>query len=172
MNTDSINVALVRISTDDASTLRNLFELYAYDFSELVPLHLHPNGRFDVPVSDDWWTRDDHFPFFIRSSDELLGFALARRGSRLTDDREVMDVAEFFVVRGARRKGVGIAAVRALLAALPGPWEVRVRRTNPLAKAFWSRALASASQPVSWRSVSHGGVDWDVARVGSEVADG
>lgn len=167
MRVDPTRVTLARIAAAEAPTLRNLFELYAHDFSELVPLPLHPNGRFEVPVSDDWWTRDDHYPFFVGANDELCGFALARR---LGDDPDVMDVAEFFVVRGARRRGIGFAAARALLGAFPGAWNVRVRRTNPNAKAFWSRVLASDGRPTLWRSVSHAGVDWDVARVRSDVS--
>ena len=127
--------------------LRQLFELYCYDFSEQLPLRLKPSGRFEIPLSDDWWTRDDHFPFFIRRGDELLGFALVRRGSRIDGAADVMDVAELFVVRGARRSGVGAEAVRELFQKFPGPWEIRVRDTNPRALSFWSRVAGSHVKP-------------------------
>jgi predicted acetyltransferase len=128
------------IAPSQAAVLRQLFELYCYDFSEHVPVKLKASGRFEVPLSDDWWTRDDHFPFFIRRGDELAGFALVRRGSRLSDARDVMDVAEFFVVRGARRTGLGARAVHDLFRKFPGNWEIRVRKSNTSAQAFWSRA--------------------------------
>lgn len=127
------------IAHDQAGVLRQLFELYCYDFSEHVAVKLKPSGRFEVPLSEDWWTRSDHFPFFIRRDDELVGFALVRRGSRLSDAPDVMDIAEFFVVRGARRSGVGVQAAHELFRKFPSNWEIRVRKSNATAFAFWSK---------------------------------
>jgi predicted acetyltransferase len=160
-------ISLDPIARDEASTLRNLFELYAYDFSETVPLELHPNGRFEVPVADRWWDDAEHFPFFIREKERLHGFALARRGSRITTATDVMDVAEFFVIRGARGKGIGAAAAHALFAAFPGRWEIRVRRTNALANRFWARAAnAWAGRPIASEPFTADSVAWDVFRLG------
>lgn len=160
------SILLHPIARDDASTLRNLFELYAYDFSETVPLELHANGRFEVPVSDRWWDDAEHFPFFIRNNERLYGFALARQGSRITAATDVMDVAEFFVIRGARGKGIGTAAAHALFAAFPGRWEIRVRQTNTLAKRFWERVAHTwAGQPVTCESFTAENVPWDVFRL-------
>jgi predicted acetyltransferase len=161
------DVVLEPVARERAAALRNLFELYVHDFSELLPLDLGEDGRFDVAVGDEWWTRGDHFPFFIRCDGKLAGFALARRGSRVApDDGDTMDVAEFFVVRGARGRGVGAAAARALFAAFPGRWEVRIRRANAAALRFWSRAAeAWAGAPVARGTFSAKGVEWDFLRV-------
>jgi predicted acetyltransferase len=162
-------VALEPITRDQAPILHNLFELYVHDFSEYVPIDLQPNGRFDAGVSDQWWAREDHFPFFIRADAKLCGFALARRGSRVGGTSDVMDVAEFFVARGARRHGVGSAAAIALFGMFPGPWEIRIRRVNPSALAFWSQMAASwLGQPVVTHPLSIEGVDWDLLRVEAE----
>ncbi len=159
-------VALEPITRAQAPVLRNLFELYVHDFSEYVPIDLQPNGRFDVRVSDQWWARDDHFPFFIRSNGKLSGFALARRGSRVSTASDIMDVAEFFVIRGARRGGVGAAAALALFSMFPGPWEIRIRRANAGALTFWSRVTASwLGHPVAPRPFSSDGVEWDLLRL-------
>jgi predicted acetyltransferase len=166
------SVVLEPVARERAPALRNLFELYAHDFSEVVPLDLGEDGRFDVALGDEWWTRDDCFPFFIRSDGKLAGFALARRGSRVAPadadtGGEVMDVAEFFVLRGARGRGVGAAAARALFAAFPGRWEIRIRRANAAALRFWSRvAEAWAGGPVARATFSAKGVEWDLLRVG------
>ncbi len=161
------SISLQPISRDEAPTLRNLFELYAHDFSETVPLELRPSGRFEVPVSDRWWDDADHFPFFIRDEERLCGFALARRGSRITIATDVMDVAEFFVIRGARGKGLGAAAAHALFAAFPGRWEVRVRQTNPLANRFWARVAQTwAGRPIASEAFTTDDVAWDVFRLG------
>ena len=158
-------VVLEPITKEQAAVFQNLAELYAHDFSEHVPLDLKPSGRFDVSLGDRWWT-DGHYPFFIRSDENLCGFALVRRGSKFTGAMDVMDVAEFFVVRGARGKRVGAAVAHALFTAFPGGWEIRVRQSNAAALKFWSRAAEEwVGRPVASAQVSFEGVDWNVLRI-------
>jgi predicted acetyltransferase len=135
-------VVLQPVARSEAPVLVNLFELYVYDFSEFMPLELKASGRFEIPLSDGWWNEPHHHPFFIRSEDKLVGFALARRGSRVTGASDIMDMAEFFVLRGVRKKNIGSAAAHALLRAIPGRWEIRVRQSNA-ASRFWSRVAES-----------------------------
>jgi predicted acetyltransferase len=156
-------VLLERIPGSQAQVLGNLYELYVHDFSELVAVDLQPSGRFEVSPGDAWWSAGDHHPFFIRHGGMLAGFALARQGSRITADRNVMDVAEFFVIRGARRKKVGRGAALALFAAFPGRWEVRVRAANEPALRFWSRAIeACVGGTIASAPFASGGTDWHV----------
>lgn len=154
------------IAADQAPVLQQLFELYCYDFSEQLRLPLRATGRFDIPVGD-WWTREGHVPFFIQREDELVGFALVRRGSHITGARDVMDVAEFFVVRGARRSGIGAEAARQLFERFPGPWEIRVRESNASALAFWSRVVSAwnGAQALP-EPFERDGVAWRLLRVG------
>lgn len=160
------NISLEPIARDRESTLRNLLELYAHDFSEHVPLPIKASGRFEVALNEVWWTREDHFAYFIQLGAELAGFALVRAGSRVTDAPEVMDVAEFFVLRGVRARGVGRAAAHALFRAFSRPWEIRVRRTNGAALQFWSRVAHSwLGQPVPSRPFSVDGVGWNLLQI-------
>ena len=158
-------VILEPLTRDTRSILDNLFELYAYDFSEHTPLPIEASGRFEVSPGDAWWTREGHFGYLIKVGGQLAGFALARTGSRVTSQVDVMDVAEFFVLRGMRGRGIGMSAAHALFGAFPGTWEVRVRRTNVAALAFWSRAVAAwVRHPVASQPFQSEGVDWDVLR--------
>jgi predicted acetyltransferase len=165
MNTISSAVSLERVTPGTASVLEHLFELYAYDFSEHMPIPIQPSGRFEITPGDAWWTRDAHFGYLIELHDQLAGFALVRAGSQLSQTPEVMDVAEFFVLRGLRGRGVGKSAAHALFETFPRPWEVRVRRTNAAALRFWSRAAETCvGHPVASTPFSVDGVDWDVLR--------
>jgi len=160
-----MDVTLDPIPRAGAPVLGRLFELYAHDFSEFVPLPLKPTGLFDVAPGDIWWTHADHHPLYIHAGGALAGFALARRGSRTTGAADVMDVAEFFVVRGARRHGVGLQAAHALFGRFPGPWEVRVRQKNAPARGFWTRAVGAFTRaPAVPEAVTSGGAEWDVFR--------
>lgn len=163
MATTETNVLLEPITHNTESTLRNLFELYAYDFSDHMPLQLKPSGRFELGPDDDWWKREEHFAYLIKLRGELAGFVLVRRGSRVTDAPEVMDVGEFFILRGIRGKGVGRLAAHALFSAFSRKWEIRVRRTNAAALQFWSQVVESwVGRPVSSSSFSVKGVNWDL----------
>ncbi|HEY6879940.1 MAG TPA: GNAT family N-acetyltransferase [Polyangiales bacterium] len=153
-------IALVPITRADAPALHNLYQLYAHDFSEFVALPINPDGRFGIAPSDLWWSSDAHYPFFIHKAGALCGFALVQRGSRLSEDRDLMDVAEFFVLRGARRRNIGQQAACALLDAFHGRWEIRVRQANAPALAFWSRVVVARASKVERRACTLEGVDW------------
>jgi predicted acetyltransferase len=158
-------VVLEPLTRESEPILDNLFELYAYDFSEHTPLQLQPSGRFEVKAGDGWYTREDHFGYLTRVGGKLAGFALLRAGSRVTGEPDVMDVAEFFVLRGMRGRGIGKSAAHALFGVFPRTWEVRVRRTNVGALAFWSRAAAAwLGHPVASQPFRSEQVDWDVLR--------
>ena len=52
-------------------------------------------------------------------------------------------MAEFFILRGYRRHGVGVRAARMMYGGcLQGGWEVRVTDNNSVARAFWQRAVS------------------------------
>lgn len=154
------------IARAQAPVLDRLVQLYAHDFSAHMPLALGPDGRYDVSFGDRWWTDQDHHAFFVRWHDQLAGFALVRQGSQVTAAPDVMDVAEFFVVRGARRQGVGTQAAHALFETFPGGWEMRVRRTNRAAKTFWVQAAETfGGRPPGCTPYVKDGVDWDVIRL-------
>jgi|SRR6185369_6568388 len=128
---------------EESPLLANLLELYIHDLSEIFPaVQLGADGRFGYPRLASYWTEPGlRFPFLIRKAGKVLGFALAQRGSPLSDDPEVFDVAEFFVLRGERRSGVGARAAALLWQRLPGRWIVRVSEANRSGLPFWTRAV-------------------------------
>jgi predicted acetyltransferase len=134
-------VHIAEATTDDRQRLEALFELYVYDFSEMLGLDVEEDGHFRVPPLDAYWTDPRCHPFLVRAEGKLAGFALVRDGSRLTGDDAVHDVAELFVMRRYRRKGVGEIAARWLFDRFPGRWEVRQKVENVAATAFWRRVL-------------------------------
>jgi predicted acetyltransferase len=138
-----MEVRLVQAEQAEEATLRNLMQLYAHDWSEILPLDVGETGRFDVHGLDAGWEGTTRVPFFFRADGRLAGFALIDRRSRLRDDAEVWDMAEFFVLRRYRRAGVGTTAAHALFAGHPGRWEVRQRAANTTAVAFWRKAIGA-----------------------------
>ena len=137
----AIGVEVIPAPPEQEPVLANMLELYAHDFSEFVDLKLDADGRFGYKRLPLYWKEPGRHPFLIKAGGRLAGFVFVRRGSELSGDADVWDVAEFFVVRGLRGLGVGTQAAHEVWRKFPGRWEVRVIDRNRKAKEFWARAI-------------------------------
>ena len=116
-----------------------------------------------APLPLYWFEPERRFPFLIRCDGKLAGFALATRGSPATDDPDVYDVAEFFVLRRYRRASVGRTAAHLLWDRLPGRWFVRVFVGNTAAANFWSGVIAEyAGADVHVQRMEYKSKEWQV----------
>jgi predicted acetyltransferase len=118
----------------EQDALARLLELYSYDFSERTHADVADDGTFGWRHLERHWTEPDHHAFLFRVDGKLAGFALVRAGAP-------HDMAEFFVMRKYRRRGIGVSAARAVLARFPGEWQTRQQFANAGAIAFWRRAI-------------------------------
>lgn len=136
-------VAVVPARREQQPVVANLLEMYAHDFSEFHDVELGEDGRFVYPGLDLYWSEPDRHPFLVRVDDKLAGVILVRRGSRISGDAAVWDMAEFFIVRRYRRRGIGSRAAQQMWRRYPGRWEIRVMESNETARRFWPRAVAA-----------------------------
>jgi predicted acetyltransferase len=136
-----VNVEVTVASPRDRERLSALFELYVYDFSEILGLDVSDDGRFEPPALDAYWTDPRCHAFLIRVDARLAGFALVQERSRLTGHEGVCDVAEFFVMRKYRRRGIGARVAGWLFDRFRSEWEVRQKAGNHAATAFWRRVI-------------------------------
>ncbi|MFC0107210.1 GNAT family N-acetyltransferase [Kibdelosporangium aridum] len=126
-----MTVELTPVNESDKPVLANLMQLYLHDFSEIRELSLSPHGTFAYGYLDLYFLYETREAYFISVDDELAGFALAR----FADD--AWTVAEFFVVRRHRRRGVARVAAKRLFERHPGPWTLDYDDNNTAAAAFW-----------------------------------
>lgn len=159
-------VAIELASPADSMLLANLLELYIHDLSEVFSIEPGADGRFGYPKLPLYWSEPEkRFPFLIRAGTRTVGFALVTRGSPATDDSDVLDIAEFFVLRGHRRSGCGRRAAALLFDRCPGRWIVRVSEGNHGALPFWESVVSAYTQgrftqrqragaPHAWRDFS------------------
>lgn len=144
----SVDLVISRARADEAPIIGNLMQFYIHDFSALwvdreVEGELEPDGRFsDYPLLETYWTDPSREPWLFRINGRPVGFALVNdvAHSEIPVDRAV---AEFFIVRKHRRRGVGLAAAHALFGTAWGVWEAAVVRRNCDALAFWRQAAAT-----------------------------
>jgi predicted acetyltransferase len=156
-------VEVIPASLDQEPVLANLFELYAHDMSEFMDVELGADGRFGYKFLSSYWKDEGRYPFLIKVRGNLAGFALVRRGSQISGDENVMDMAEFFIIRGFRRLGVGTKAACDIWRRFPGKWSVRVREHNRPAKIFWEGTLvAFTGKTIHSTTIQKGEELWQV----------
>src|SRR5207237_4636633 len=101
--TMQIEVAAARV--EEKPLLRQMMELYQYDFSVLENSDLNEHGFWDYPYLDHYWVEPDRFPFIVRVSGKLAGFVLVNKYTCLPGNE--WSIAEFVILRRYRRPGVG-----------------------------------------------------------------
>ena len=137
----------VRVRVADGTERRlieNLIEFYIYEFMQLEPPF---PTRFDdrdcYPAFSDldrYWRIEGFRPLLIRAEERLAGFALINTHSSRGEKVE-FNMAEFFIAREHRGRGVATDAFRRIMAQYAGCWEIAVAEHNMAAKMFWSRTL-------------------------------
>lgn len=137
-------VEVIAASAGQRGVIENLFQLYVHDFSEqwagAADGELGEDGRFAAYPLDSYWRDSSRVPLLLRADGRLAGFALLNAMSHAgaAVDR---NMAEFFIARKHRRRGVGADAAGVILARYGGVWEIAVARRNLVALAFWRRVV-------------------------------
>jgi predicted acetyltransferase len=159
------SVTVVLAGKAQRPLIEGLFQFYIYDFSEMEPAGSHDfeldeRGRF-IPDRHigDYWRDAGRAALLIFVGDHPAGFALINTHSHQGGSVE-RNMAEFFVVRKHRRRGVAREAVRQILALYPGRWEAAVAERNGAAKAFWPAAIAKAPNVTDLRRLEGDGEHW------------
>ena len=100
------------------------------------------DGRFGYSTLALYWREPGRHPFLVWVEGKLAGFVLVKRGSEVSGNDTVWDLAEFFVLRGFRRRGIGTQSAIDVWRRFPGLWEVRVMESNVPARDFWAHVIS------------------------------
>ena len=127
----------------DLAALRRLYPLYLHDLSAYTEHYtLDADANWQPSYLEDWLTRPTSHSLLIRVEGHPAGFALVAEQPFPHMPQDVdFHLAEFFVARPYRRRGVGRTAGLATLRAFTGSWNLSVIDRNLPALAFW-RAVA------------------------------
>jgi predicted acetyltransferase len=136
------HIEIIPAKPEQQPILANLLELYIHDFSELHKLEIGADGRFGYNHLALYWSEPDRYPFLIRVDGKLAGLVLVKSGSDVACSERVWDMAEFFVLRGYRKHGIGTHVAQEVWRLFPGRWEVRVMEANAAARHFWTHAIS------------------------------
>ena len=106
-----------------------------------------------------WFGDSSVTPLVILRGNDPVGFAMVARGGA-EPGRSPVDyrMAEFFVERAQRRRGIGRLAVELILNRFAGRWEITEYLRNPVAVSFWRRIVANYTQGRYQERVNNGEV--------------
>ena len=136
------NIEVSPATVAERPILRQLMELYQYDFSEFAGADLGPLGLYDYPYLDHYWVEPERSPFLVRVNGNLAGFVLVARYNYLTGNKDAWVMAEFFIMRKYRHQGVGEKVACFIFNQFPGDWQVGQITENFTATAFWRKVIA------------------------------
>ena len=165
-----MRVELREAALAELPIMQRMGRYYVYDMSEYVggqPGWEFPDsGDYECDDFRPYFDDPQATPFFIRADGELAGFAIVdRRGSTPQAD---FNMAQFFVIRKFKGRGVGANAAAECFKRFRGVWDVMVIPENVGAHAFWEKTIdrftGSQFQKVR-RTVAHlGNSEQDVFR--------
>jgi predicted acetyltransferase len=137
-----VQISLQNASIDNGPVLRNLMQLYLYDFSEFSGEDVSSHGLYGYAYLDFYWVEQGRHAYLIRADDRLAGFVLVRELlSGENQNERIYSIAEFFVMRKYRRIGIGRDAARQVFSLFPGVWRVGEMHENQPAQVFWRKVI-------------------------------
>jgi predicted acetyltransferase len=125
----------------DKSIIQQMMELFRHDLSEFEDLDLDENGYFGYRYLDYYWIESDRYPFIVKVDGKLAGFGLVNQHTYLPTSQ--YSVAEFFILRKYRRRGIGRQVAGNIFDRFAGRWEISILPTNVIALRFWREVIKS-----------------------------
>jgi predicted acetyltransferase len=141
----SVSVRDARTAPADRRWIESVYRDYLDDLAPLNTGMFPALGEIGHREPDQlarWFADRTAVPLLISKGDDAAGFAMIARGSA-SSARPPIDyrMAEFFIARPFRRRGVGESAVRLIFDRFAGRWEITEYLRNPGAVNFWRRVV-------------------------------
>jgi predicted acetyltransferase len=151
---------LIEASLADLPVMETMATYYVYDISEYVgdePGWAFPEtGLYGGPEMRPYFEDPATHPYFIRVKGELAGFAIV--DDKGSGPEVEFNMAQFFVHRKFKGRGIAADAAGQCFARFSGLWEVNVIPLNRGAFHFWGRIIprsAKGAVELSHRPAPH-----------------
>ena len=148
----TVSVRDARGTARDRAWIESVYRDYLDDLSPLNTGVFSATSLGEIGYSESdqlarWFGDSTVNPLLILRGSEPVGFAMIARGAA-GHGRPSVDyrMAEFFVGRAHRRRGIGRLAVELILNRFAGRWEITEYLRNPVAVSFWRRVVANYTQ--------------------------
>jgi aminoglycoside 6'-N-acetyltransferase I len=133
-----------RRSPADREWLTNVYPFYLHDLSEFDDgyYRLDESGRWTPDHLPSWLDEEEDHPLILIDAGARVGAALVNQAPSPHVSQGVdFRMAEFFVLRAFRARGIGRRAAFALFERFRGVWEITELPRNEPAIRFWRRVI-------------------------------
>jgi predicted acetyltransferase len=145
----SVSVRDARRSPGDRRWMEGVYREYLNDLAPQATGVFPALGEFGHREPDQlgaWFADRRAQVLTILYGQDLAGFALVRlAGTPEVTGGAEFAMAEFFIARAWRRRGIGAEGARLILERFTGRWEISAHGSNTGAVAFWRRVIAAYS---------------------------
>ena len=159
----TVSVRDARGAIRDREWIESVYRDYLDDLSPLNTGVFSATSLGEIGQSESdqlarWFGDPTVNPLLILRGNDPVGFAMVARGA--SPGRPPVDyrMAEFFVAKPHRRRGVGRSAVRLILNRFAGRWEIVEYSRNPNAVKFWRNVVSSYTRGDFRERNAHGEV--------------
>ena len=157
---DFKQIKLIPALEEHYPTIQNMARFYTYDISEYMGneagWEMPENGLYDCLDFKKYWQTDTAYPFLIRYKTEIAGFVIVdKKGS---DEEVDFNMAQFFIIRKFKGKGIGKFVAYHCFDRFKGVWEVMIIPGNDGAYQFWKSIITKythANFTESTRYIKH-----------------
>jgi predicted acetyltransferase len=137
-----MNIEIIPATPGHRTLMRQLFELYCYDFSPMEGTDVNDTGLYTGEDFLAEWPGPGRHLFLTKVDGHWAGFAWVAEHSFVNPGVPGHYwMAEFFVMQKYRRRSVGEYVAVRLFEMFPGVWEVGELASNVNAQAFWRKVV-------------------------------
>lgn len=128
-------IQLIPATLSDHPAIQNMGRFYVYDMSEYMfsepGWEIPEDGLYECINFKKYWELDSTaYPFLIKYKDELAGFVIVDQKG--LDDQVDFNMAQFFILRKFKSKGLGKFVAQTCFEKFKGSWEVNVMLENQI----------------------------------------
>lgn len=130
-----MNIELIKVNKIERNKLEKLLQLYLHDLSLYFPLDFDSKKcEYDYDL-DKYF--DNDFAYFIKSSNDILGFILIDNNGNYN-----YEVSEMFVLNNYKEKQVGTKAIIKVFDLYRGNWVIKAVPKSKVAEKFWIKVVS------------------------------
>ena len=130
-----MNIELIKVNKNERTKLEKLLQLYLHDLSLYFPLDFDSEKcEYDYDL-DKYF--DNDFAYFIKSSNDILGFILIDNNGNYN-----YEISEIFVLNNYKEKQIGTKAVIKVFDLYRGNWTIKAVPKSKVAEKFWIKVVS------------------------------
>ena len=129
-----MNIELIKVNKNEKEKLEKLLQLYLHDLSIYFPLDFDSEKcEYDYDL-DKYF--DNDFAYFIKSSNDILGFILIDNNGNYN-----YEISEIFVLNNYKRNKIGKEVAIKVFDMYKGNWTIKAVPNSKVAESFWKMVV-------------------------------